>query len=99
MKRMEKIAVAIKTNKLAIGASLATQAALLATTPAFASGAEGGVTDVGSKISAALTSGLNTAITDFVGYVTAILPLGLTVFGAVWGTRKAMNFFRTTAGR
>lgn len=99
MKRMEKIAVAIKTNKLALSASLATQAALLAATPAFASGTEDSVTSVGSKISAALSSGLNTAITDFVGYVTTILPLGLTVFGSVWGTRKAMNFFRTTAGR
>lgn len=93
----EKIAAAIKNNRLAIGASVAAQTALMAVSPAMA--AEGDVSTLGQKISSALSEGLNAAVTDFVGYVTAILPLGLTVFGAIWGTKKAMGFFRTTAGR
>jgi hypothetical protein len=97
MKRMEKIATAIKSNKLALGASAAVQTALVGVTPAFADTTT--TSSIGTSISTALTDGLNQAVTDFVTYVTAILPIGLTVFGAIWGTKKAMSFFKTTAGK
>lgn len=50
-----------------------------------------------ATISAALQTGLNTAVTDFVGYVAIVLPIGLTVFATVFGVRKAKGFFKTVA--
>lgn len=48
-------------------------------------------------ISAALQSGLNAAVNDFVGYVAVVLPIGITVFGTVFGVKKAKAFFNTVA--
>lgn len=93
----EKIATAIKNNKLALGASLGSQTALMLSGSAFAEETTG--SSLGQTLATSLTSGLQTAVNDFVVYVTAVLPLGLTVFGAVWGIKKAMGFFRTSAGR
>ena len=50
-----------------------------------------------ATIGTALQTGLNTAVTDFVGYVAIVLPIGLTVFATVFGVRKAKGFFKTVA--
>lgn len=50
-----------------------------------------------ASIGTALQNGLNAAVTDFVGYVALVLPIGLTVFGAVFGVKKAKGFFKTVA--
>lgn len=100
MKTMEKIAMAIKNNKLAISASVAAQCVAAGAFPAFASETStgSGVPDIGSQLSTALSEGISKGVLDLVGYMTAILPFGITVFTAFWGTRKALSFFRATAG-
>lgn len=50
-----------------------------------------------ASISTALQNGLNQTVTDFVGYVALVLPIGLTVFGVAFGVKKAKVFFKTVA--
>lgn len=37
-----------------------------------------------------------TAVTNTITLFAGLLPLGLTVFAATWGVRKAMQFFKGT---
>lgn len=50
-----------------------------------------------AAMSEALRSGLNQMLTDFIGYVAIVLPIGLTVFGTVFGVKQAKKFFSTVA--
>lgn len=43
-----------------------------------------------SQIVAAVT----TAVNDTISLMTALLPIALTVFAAIWGVRKALKFFK-----
>lgn len=98
MKTMEKIAGAIKNNKLAIGASIAVQTAMLPTVSAFASETSTfNREEFHTQLQSGIQNGFNNMVLDFVSYVTTILPYALTVFGAIWGTRMVMRFFKTTA--
>lgn len=47
--------------------------------------------------SAAIVSGFTTAANDTIGLITDLLPIALTVFVAMWGIRKAQQFFKRTA--
>lgn len=46
-------------------------------------------------VSTALQTALNGVVTDFLSYVAMVLPIGLTIFGTVFGVKKAMSFFKT----
>lgn len=48
-------------------------------------------------LSQTLRSSINSMVNDFLGYVAIVLPIGLTVFGAVWGIKRAKQFFSTVA--
>lgn len=43
-----------------------------------------------------ITSSFQTAVTDTLTLFAGLLPIALTIFAAVWGTRKAMQFFKTS---
>lgn len=47
--------------------------------------------------SSAVVSAVTTAVGDTIGLMTSLLPIALTVFAAMWGIRKAMKFFKSTA--
>lgn len=84
--------LSMKAKRRMAGTTLAATAVIGTATTAMAS--ESGAS---ATISTALQTGLNTAVTDFVGYVAIVLPIGLTVFGVVFGVRKAKGFFKTVA--
>ncbi len=84
----KKLIGVVKSNKEAMGAALTSMAVTLTTLPVFAS-------DETSAINTALESGLNTAVNDFVGLVAIVVPIGLTVFAATFGVKKAIQFFKT----
>jgi hypothetical protein len=41
-----------------------------------------------------LTTSVQSAVTDTISYMSALLPIGLTVFAVVWGVKKAIRFFK-----
>lgn len=84
----EKVLNFVKGNKVALGSALASMGVVGTSLSAFAE-------TNSAAIGTALTTGLNTAVTDFVGYVALVLPIGLTVFGIVFGVKKSVQFFRT----
>lgn len=79
----KKIALLATTSALVVGSALS----------AFA--AEG--SSVSSTMSTTLQTSMNSMVNDFIGYVGVVLPIGLTVFGAVWGIKKAKSFFASMA--
>lgn len=81
-----------KAKRRMAGTTLATAAILGTATTAMAS--ESGAS---ATIGTALQNGLNQAMSDFAGYVALVLPIGLTVFGTVFGVKKAKAFFNTVA--
>lgn len=50
-----------------------------------------------ADLSTTLQTSVNTMKSDFLGYVAIILPVGLAVFGAVWGIKRAKAFFASIA--
>lgn len=97
MKLMNEVKVSAeelsaKAKRRMAGATLAATAIIGAATTAMAS--ESGAS---ATIGTALQSGLNQAMSDFAGYVALVLPIGLTVFGTVFGVKKAKAFFNTVA--
>lgn len=50
-----------------------------------------------SVITTALETGLNDTANDVLGYIAIALPVGLLVFGAIFGIKKAKAFFSTVA--
>ena len=83
-----------KAKRRMVGTTLA---ATVVIGSAMTAMAEEAGSSASATISAALQTGLNTAVTDFVGYVAIVLPIGLTVFATVFGVRKAKGFFKTVA--
>lgn len=55
---------------------------------------ENGITKLDPTI---VTNAVTGAVNDTIVMFGSILPIALTIFAAVWGVRKAMQFFRTTA--
>lgn len=49
--------------------------------------------DVSATMATTLQASMNSMVNDFIGYVGIVLPIGLTVFGCVWGVKKAKQFF------
>ena len=45
---------------------------------------------------ATITSSFTTAVGNTLELFAALLPIALTVFAAVWGIRKAMQFFKAS---
>jgi hypothetical protein len=83
-----------KTVKKVVAVTTAMSLALSSAVCAFA--ADGGST---SSINMAdtLKSSMDSMVNDFIGYIAVVLPIGLTVFGAVWGIKKAKTFFGSMA--
>ena len=50
-----------------------------------------------SAITTALETGLSNTVTDILGYLAIALGVGLTAFGAFFGIKKVIGFFRTIA--
>lgn len=44
-----------------------------------------------------VTSSVQTAVTDTIAMMSALLPIALTVFAATWGVKKAIRFFKGAA--
>lgn len=49
-----------------------------------------------TPLTTAVKTSVQTAVTDTINMMMAILPIGLTVFATVWGVKKAMRFFKST---
>lgn len=81
-----------KVKRSIVGVGLAVTAVVGSAMTAMAADAE-----ANASIGAALESGLNQTVSDFVGYVALVLPIGLIVFGSVFGVKKAKNFFKIVA--
>jgi hypothetical protein len=47
--------------------------------------------------SEALTTGFDTVKSDIFGYIAIALPSGLAIFGAFFGIKKVIGFFRSVA--
>lgn len=80
--------------KAPLGVSVCAMSTALMCLPVFAS-----ETTAEINLSDTLRSGLDDAVNDFVGYVALVLPIGLTVFAATFGIKKAMAFFKNLAAK
>lgn len=80
-KRAKKLAMFITSLSLVVGSALTAMAEEVTTV----------------DLSQTLRSSINSMVNDFLGYVAIVLPIGLTVFGAVWGIKRAKQFFSTVA--
>lgn len=45
----------------------------------------------------AVTTAVQTAVTDTLAMMSSLLPIALTVFAATWGVKKAIRFFKGAA--
>jgi len=86
MRKLKRLINKGKAKNLALCTAVSTVAMAV---PALA--ADG---DTTATLTEALSTGLNTAVTDFVSMVVAILPIGLTVFTATFAVKKGMKFFK-----
>ena len=59
----------------------------------FATGDESSAPD----LSATLQTSFTAVKDDIMGYIALILPIALVVVGAIWGIKKAISFFKSTA--
>lgn len=59
----------------------------------FATGEESSTPD----LSATLQTSFTAVKDDIMGYIAVILPIALVVVGAIWGIKKAISFFKSTA--
>ena len=48
-------------------------------------------------LSATLQTSFTAVKDDIMGYISVILPIALLVVGAIWGIKKAISFFKSTA--
>ena len=82
-----------KAKKAFCTATLASTCAIMNVVPALA--AEDGLqSGSASTISSALQSGLSSMVSDFMALAALIIPIGLGVFGVVFGIRKGKQFFK-----
>lgn len=72
-------------------------AACLTVGGAMTAFASEGTQTVSQTMSTTLQTSLNQMANDFVGYIGVVLPIGLTVFAATWGIKKAKAFFKNMA--
>lgn len=89
---MKKIKDFLKDNGRMLAGSMLGATTMVATA-ATTFAAEGEAVN----LSETLKTGLNTAANDLIGYIAVILPIGLTVFAAMFGVKKGMKFFKTIA--
>ena len=95
---MIKVIEKIKNSKLAkIFASSALATAVGAMGVICASATDGETSEVVPSAGQALGTALNGVQADLLGYIGIVLPIALAIFGAIWGIRKAISFFRSTA--
>ena len=59
----------------------------------FATGEEISSPDIAATLQTSFTTMKN----DVLGYIAIILPIALVVVGAIWGIKKAISFFKSTA--
>jgi len=46
---------------------------------------------------AVITSSMNSIVTNTMGMIAGVAPIGITIFGSFFVWRKAMSFFKTVA--
>ena len=95
---MIKVIEKIKNSKLAkvvASSAVASAIAAMGVIGCFATGDE--TSEVVPSAGQALSTSLTGVQTDLLGYIGIVLPIALAVFGAIWGIRKAIAFFRSTA--
>ena len=86
---MSKIKEVLTNTKVKVAtAATAVGGVLAVATPAFAAD---------ENIESALSSGLSQVSTDILGYIAIALPIGLGIFGAFFGIKKIIGFFRAVA--
>jgi putative effector of murein hydrolase len=83
MRILKKIVYKIKTSKIVV-----------AVTGAVSSIAVGSLAHADTAMASTLTTSVQTAVTDTISYMSALLPIGLTVFAVTWGVKKAIRFFK-----
>lgn len=86
MKKFKEKVANLK-GKVAVGLAVGSTGVMMAV-PAYAET---------TSTSDILQSGVNTIKTDVLGYIAIILPVGLGIFGAIWGIKKAISFFKGVA--
>lgn len=59
---------------------------------------EGGSASTMSDIITALTTGFTSVSTNALSVITAIVPIALGIFAAVWIARKAVKWFKGLSG-
>lgn len=52
--------------------------------------------DPSFNLATTVTTAMQTAVTDTLTMFAALLPVALTVFAAIWGTKKGISFFKST---
>lgn len=55
--------------------------------------------DGDTNLSSTLQSSFTTVKNDIFSYIGVILPIALAVVGAFFGIKKAVSFFKSTAGK
>jgi hypothetical protein len=55
------------------------------------------ISAVPSALETSVTTGVQTAVTETLNMVLALLPIALTILAATWGTKKAVRFFKGMA--
>lgn len=80
------------TNKFVIGA---TTAAITLGTTVVTHAAD----PVAIDISGPLTTAMNTTVTNTIACFSAIIPIGLTIFGAKFAWTKGIQFFSRIASK
>lgn len=53
----------------------------------------------GDSVSSSLSTAFTQVKTDIFSYIGIILPIALAVFGAFFGIKKAIAFFKSSAGK
>lgn len=83
-----------KLGKYVVTAMIAASIAAMGCLSAFATDGETSV-----DLSGTLTTAFTTMKNDILGYIAVILPIALAVVGAFFGIKKAIAFFKSTAGK
>lgn len=56
-------------------------------------------TDGDANVGTILQTAFNSLKSDILSYIAVILPIALGVFAIFFGVKKAINFFRSSAGK
>lgn len=96
MKLIEKIKNS-KVGKWVAACSVTAAIAAMSCMSVFAADPE--VSEESVDLAGSLTTAFTGVKNDIFGYIVVILPIALAVVGAFFGIKKAISFFKSTAGK